>query len=118
MSYCRFGWESSDAYIFGTIYGDEHMIECCGCLLERRDGGSWQSAFDNYGDLLRHINDHRAAGHHILDYVEERIRYEIDHPDEQWVEVGELPESMLPDPGPRHEEAEVFKSARAFMEEA
>jgi hypothetical protein len=116
MSYCRFGWESSDAYIFGTIHNDENVIVCCGCLLVRTDDAEGYAEFDNYGDLLRHINDHRVAGHHIVEHVEERIRHEIDHPDQRWVEVGVLPETMVPDPGPRHEEDEVFKHARTLLD--
>ena len=114
MSYCRFGWESSDAYIFGTIKANKPCIECCACRLT----GTYASAtFYTYGDLLRHINEHRAAGHHILDQVEERVRREIDDPDERFIEVGVLPTAMHPDPGPQREEDEVFKRARALMEE-
>jgi hypothetical protein len=110
MSYCRFGWESSDAYIFGTTVGGKNFIECCGCLLSDDDDSF--PRFDNYGDLLRHINDHRSAGHHILARVDELIREEIEDPKMRWVEVGDVPTEMVPDSGPRYPEDEVFKKYR------
>lgn len=112
MSYCRFGWESSDAYIFATTHGTENVIECCGCALSGD-----HAAFTSYGDVLRHIGEHRAAGHHILASVDERIYREIANPDERWIEVGDLPDSLPLDPGPRYPEEEVFAHARAMMGE-
>lgn len=97
MSYCRWGWGGSDVYIFGTEWTGKRSIECCGCGL---DDASEAGAFlETYGDLLRHISAHRAAGEHVPDYVDERIRAEIADPAEQWVPVGELPDTMHPDPG-------------------
>ena len=31
MSYCRFAWDGSDVYVFGSGDG---VIECCGCSLK------------------------------------------------------------------------------------
>lgn len=91
MSYVRWGWENSDVYIFGGTYGEgENFIECCGCPL---NGDFEFIRFTNYGDLLRHIDDHRGAGDHVPRFVDERIREEISNPDGHWIAVGEVPPS-------------------------
>lgn len=98
MSYCRMGPDSA-AYIFATKRpAGRARIECCGCLLLRDDTGNGYVEFCTYGDLLRHINEHRAAGHRIPDRVEERIQREIANPEQQWLPVGKLPKTILPNP--------------------
>lgn len=113
MSYCRFGWDGNQAYIFGTTRGNVNLLECCGCAF----GDSWD--FDNYGDMLRHLNDHRSAGHFISTYVDEAMWDEILslNPDDRWVDVGELPDTYNLNP-PQPEEAAAFKRYKAQMEEA
>lgn len=114
MSYSRWGWNGSDVYIFGTEWVGQRAIECCDCHFADYDEPG--AFFDNYGDLLRHISDHRAAGHHVPDYVDQRIREEIADPTEQWVPVGELPEVMHPDPGIVRPEPESLRRIRDRMD--
>lgn len=85
MSYCRFAWGGSQAYIFATDVGGDHRIECCGCVMQSRS-----QFFTDYGALLRHIDEHRRAGYYIPQDVDDRIHAEI-YSGELWIEVGELP---------------------------
>lgn len=109
MSYCRWGWDASDVYIYATGIGDQHALVCCGC----KDG-----CCDTYGDMLHHISAHRAAGQHVPAYVDERLRTEMADPAEQWVPVGEVPETMHPDPGPQRPEPEHFTLLKAALAKA
>lgn len=113
MSYCRWGWNGSDVYIYaaGNPDGDhgDRTLVCCGC-----EGAD----FTTYGDLLRHISDHRAAGEHVPAFVDERLYAEINDPKERWVPVGELPENMHPDPGPQRPEPLPFTAMREALERA
>ena len=59
MSYCRFGWEGSDAYIYMDVDG---FICCLGCTA-RSDLGSFKAY--STSEMLRHIEYHRSIGDHI-----------------------------------------------------
>lgn len=98
--------DDSDVYIFGTrAVGGKNVIECCGCRLANSEEGRF-AIFDNYGDLLRHVSDHRAAGDSVPQYVDDRIFYEANFGtpgtwNEPWIEVGDLPDPSEMAPNPR-----------------
>jgi len=56
MSYSRFGAGGSDVYVFSSVEGH---LECCGCFL----GDQW--SYDTTDEMLAHLEEHRAAGHHV-----------------------------------------------------
>ena len=56
MSYSRFGWDGSDVYVFLSVGGH---LECCGCLLS----DEWSYATTD--EMIAHLEEHRAAGHHV-----------------------------------------------------
>ena len=80
MSYCRFG--EADVYVFASVGGG---VECCGCPLQQReyvedDGAFFGFYLKSVGPVLRttglntdeimeHLEQHRAAGHHVPDRV-------------------------------------------------
>jgi hypothetical protein len=85
MSYCRFS--EADVYVYTSARG----IECCGCWLVPRTwvddpgrslfGGYYQQ--DNPDDtttyhsneaMIAHLEQHRAAGHHVPDHVFDALR--------------------------------------------
>lgn len=91
MSYCRFGWEGSDVYVFGN--GLE--LECCACVLVRREwkdvpgallGGYLEalpgqdhvqtrfSGPDASERMIDHLLEHRSAGHTVPEHALERLR--------------------------------------------
>jgi hypothetical protein len=70
MSYCRFGEDGSDVYIFASVRGG---IECCGCWVN--SGESINVATQE--EMLHHINLHRRAGHHVPYEVDQRLSTEI-----------------------------------------
>jgi hypothetical protein len=69
VSYCRFQWDNSDAYIYEHVDG---FIECSGCRFD----DPWIVRLDSIEDALAHIAKHRDAGHHIPDYVDASIQAE------------------------------------------
>lgn len=92
MSYCRFGWDGSDVYVFTS----SSAIECCGCALHKYEDHSDPNAEglaalagmmtqipddipDRFGgpnanqDMIEHLRLHQAAGHHVPDDVFERL---------------------------------------------
>ena len=80
MSYCRFGWEGSDVYIYMSTGG---WIECCACSLQPTRRGTLlgedfdiHESFKAYDtqEMIYHITQHREAGHHVPHYVEEELR--------------------------------------------
>lgn len=89
MSYCRF--IEADAYIFLSSEG----LECCGCIMAKKEkypepridmfGNTWEEyslpvgPFKTAREMLEHIAEHRAHGHNIPDYVDQRIKE--DYPD-------------------------------------
>jgi hypothetical protein len=74
VSYCR--WNSGDLYIYADVHGG---ITCCGCkLLRPSDGGDWQD-FNcaTRSEMIAHIEQHRIAGHRVLNDVITLLREEI-----------------------------------------
>lgn len=80
MSYCRFGWEGSDVYIYMSVAG---WIECSACLLQPTKkntilGHTIQinESFQAYDtqEMIYHIKQHREVGHHVPHYVEEDLK--------------------------------------------
>jgi hypothetical protein len=68
MSYARFGCDDSDVYVFATCQGG---LECCGCFLSGVSGPS--PRFDTSGEMIAHLDAHRAAGDTVPDYTYEEI---------------------------------------------
>jgi hypothetical protein len=75
MSYCRFGCDRSNVYVFLEDDG----LTCCGCCLEPKGQG-----FDKWGDfwsktytgMLEHLEAHKNKGHSVPEYAIERLRAE------------------------------------------
>lgn len=57
MSYCRFGWEGSDVYVFESAQG----IQCCGCKFGKEFTTSEPE------QMILHLALHRRAGHFVPD---------------------------------------------------
>jgi hypothetical protein len=56
MSYCRFGWEGSQVYVYESAAG----FECCGChLLD--DGFTTKEP----EEMITHLAQHRRAGQYV-----------------------------------------------------
>ena len=55
MSYCRFGWQGSDVYVFESASG----LECCGCKLSNNFTTSEPE------EMIKHLGQHRRAGHYV-----------------------------------------------------
>jgi hypothetical protein len=87
MSYCRFGWDSSDVYIYQSGSDDEPYLVCCGCAHLR-----------TFGALMVHIDQHRAYGQHVPSYVDARIAAEITAGD-SGIPAGDVPTTRVRDPG-------------------
>jgi hypothetical protein len=66
VSFIRMGEESSDVYLYDHI---ERGLTCGFCSMK-------QTSFGNDVDaMLRHLDRHRAMGHHVPDWVPSRLRY-------------------------------------------
>lgn len=65
MSYARFGADDSDVYVFEHYRGS---LECCGCWLSPRSYNS-----TDVQAFLWHLEEHRAAGHCVPEYVLDEI---------------------------------------------
>lgn len=59
MSYARFGLGGSDVYVFLHVQG---FLECCWCPL-----AGTNREFITTDAMVAHLNDHRAAGHHVCE---------------------------------------------------
>ena len=87
MSYCRF--IEADAYIYDDVY---HGIICCACSLmplqeaDMSIFGEFERYFINknfiagydFNKMLAHVAEHRAAGDHIPEDVDERLIFDRD----------------------------------------
>lgn len=96
MSFVRFGWGpknefpgtpeaeragASDLYIIGTLDNNERVIECCGCLLARRENGLYLDPFPHLRtveEVREHLDAHRNAGHVVHDYVQPNIEADFE----------------------------------------
>lgn len=73
MSYVRFRQDGSNVYLYEQDIGE---IVCCTCRLNSR-------SIVLYGidEALTHIAEHRAAGHHVPEWVDEEIEADRDELD-------------------------------------
>ena len=55
MSYCRFGWDGSDVYVFESSAG----LECCACSLQNTFTTSLPE------EMIKHLAVHRRAGQYV-----------------------------------------------------
>ncbi len=69
MSYCRFGWEGSDVYVFGSANG----IECCGCKLDTQG-----TTCGTEEEMITHLALHRRTGHFVPEHAILRLWNEIE----------------------------------------
>lgn len=70
MSVVRKGEDGSDVYIFPVSpYGSNVVMECAHCLLA--DFGAHQA---DVPEMIAHMREHRAVGHHVPDWVEDEMR--------------------------------------------
>lgn len=76
MAYCRF--ISSDAYIYDHVYEGLVCEVCSIVILDNKDEFPRFTAGKDRNSMLAHIADHRTAGDFIPDYVDERLRREIE----------------------------------------
>jgi hypothetical protein len=67
MSFCRFAWDGSEVYVFGSSSG----IECCGCKLQQNFTAGTPE------EMITHLALHRRAGHYVPLYAIERLWAEI-----------------------------------------
>ena len=72
MSYCRFGEDGSDVY----VYPSTSCIVCCGCSLD----GAYEA--DTPREMLNHLTLHIVKGHKVprdaIDRLEQEIQTEPD----------------------------------------
>lgn len=71
MSYCRFGWDGSDVYVYESCSGG---WECCGCIMN----GNWN--YSTRQEIVDHLLEHRKQGHTVPQYAIDRLREEIKTP--------------------------------------
>lgn len=76
MAYCRF--ISSDAYIYDNVYAGLVCEACSIVTLDDKDEFPRFTAGKDRNAMLAHIANHRAAGDFIPNYVDERLRREIE----------------------------------------
>lgn len=76
MAYCRF--ISSDAYIYDNVYAGLVCEACSLTPMNSEDEFPRFTAGKDRNSMLAHIADHRTAGDFIPDYVDERLRREIE----------------------------------------
>jgi len=99
MSYCRFAWEGSDVYVYGSNRG----LECCGC---RFDEGFIAKEPE---EMIAHLARHRRAGHYVPQKAIERLWVEI--PGAQRPSDGEPPTMTH-----ASIEAEIWRLQRALKD--
>lgn len=78
MSYARFGAGGSDVYVYADCGG---YINCCGCCL-------YSDGFRAYStdEMIAHLNEHRDAGHTVLDDTYGGLRDDAQENDE-WIKA-------------------------------
>lgn len=87
MSYCRFGWEGSDVY----VYQGQGGFVCCGCSLSKR---KWD--YKTIEKMIAHLAKHRRAGQFVPFYAIQGLWEDIPGPDVPVTpEPPELTESRL-----------------------
>ena len=68
MSFCRFGLDGSDTYVFESCEGG---IECCACALATEPCGSFTA--ETPEEMIAHLGEHRRAGHFVPPYAIEGL---------------------------------------------
>lgn len=76
MSYCRFGWDGSNVYVYETTDG---KIECCCCALclsPRPENLLGVECFiaDSPAEMIAHLEKHREARHNVPQYAIAELR--------------------------------------------
>lgn len=74
MSYSRFGY--ADVYVYLDVHG---YLSCCGCWLNH------PGDFADTATLLRHLEDHKSAGHIVHDSTIESLKEDAEEND-SWIE--------------------------------
>lgn len=69
MSYCRFAWDGSDVYVFGS--GDDEY-ECCGCSLKGHLKGHFTCKTAK--EMINHLLEHRKKGDCVPQYAIDRLK--------------------------------------------
>ena len=100
MSYSRF--VEGDVYIF--LAGSENKLECCGCLLQKREwiydenfpifkgyfkdvGEIIQNKFDTTQGMLDHLEIHKKNGHFVPDFCIEGLLRDKEENDKLMSEI-------------------------------
>lgn len=73
MSYCRFGEDDSDVYVFRTGSRGLGTLECCGCILGER---SFYCQTEQ--QMIDHLHLHLAEGHLVPQKAFDRLEAERD----------------------------------------
>lgn len=71
MSYCRFGWDGSDVYVYDDTSGG---TTCCACLLSHS-----RINLATHADMIAHLERHREAGHEVPQYAIDDLRESQDN---------------------------------------
>lgn len=79
MSYQRFG-DKSDMYVYYNVGG---WLECCACRLKHEQHKSYITY--SRKDMLKHMVQHRKAGHRGYTPVVVAMRAEIKVAGEYWI---------------------------------
>jgi hypothetical protein len=70
MSYCRFGWDGSDVYVFGN---SDDELECCACTLRGKLG---RFTCKKEEDMIKHLLKHRKKGDCVPQEAIDRLNEE------------------------------------------
>jgi hypothetical protein len=74
MSYCRFGWDRSNVY----VYASDEALHCCGCALKIPARDKWGDFNTRaFSEMIAHLEAHQAAGHNVPQYAFDRLRHEM-----------------------------------------
>lgn len=71
MSYCRFGWQGSEVYVYEGSDG----IVCCGCQLDTTKSSSF--VCETSEEMIAHLGEHRRANQYVPNGVIEELWDEI-----------------------------------------
>ena len=89
MSYCR--TSDGDVYMFPSVSADKkkHIIVCCNCLLQPLCNPPYHDIRDNVElanerAAIKHLQDHRDAGHQVPQTAFDRLQQEIDEKQKEW----------------------------------
>lgn len=78
MSYARFGAGGSTVYVFVATGG---WLECCACALTQLGD---HVEFKTTAGMISHLNEHRDAGHTVLqETIDDLLRDAEDN--DQWI---------------------------------